>query len=268
MDNYTNQRVAIVTGGGTWIGAAICAALASQGCNVIVVGRRQQPIQQVVMQYSSENAKLIALSADVRCKEDRKKIIDTCLNEFHKVDILVNNAAITYVDSLLDYSEKNWSDVMKTNLDAPFFLSQLAIENMRERKWGRIINIASIYGSLALNNEFYPQSLPYSSPGNRGPMRACAYHASKGALLNLTREMAVAAGEWGITVNAVSPGMLPPDSPNDSLAYDVDILKRMTPIKQVGRPENIAHAVCYFTSDLANFTTGAELVVDGGWSIW
>jgi NAD(P)-dependent dehydrogenase (short-subunit alcohol dehydrogenase family) len=261
------NRVAIVTGGGTWIGSAITEVLSRGGMSVVIAGRRKEPIENTARRLTGAGGQVAAVPADIREKQGRQKIVDTCLEKFGRIDVLVNNAATSHFAPLLDYAEDDWNDVVKTNLDAAFFLSQLAFEDMRKRHWGRVVNIASVFGNLALNNSFYPNGLPMESPGDRGPVRASAYHASKGALINLTRELAVAAAPWGITVNVVSPGMIPPNQSEGGIC-DIKAMKQMTPVGRLGRPEDIAYAVKYFASEEASFTTGAELVVDGGWSIW
>lgn len=262
MGKTSDRRAAIVTGGGTWLGKGIVERLSAQGCDVLVVGRREQPIREV-----AEACNATYLSADICIDSDRRRIVAYALERFSRVDILINNAGVTHVDPLLDYDKAGWDRVMATNLEAPFYLSLLAIEDMRKRSWGRIVNIASVYGSYSLNYAFYPELSPVS-PGDRGPIRASAYHASKGGLINLTRELAVSVAEMGITVNMVSPGMFPPDEGHELLQYDNAIFENNCPMKRVGRPEHIAHAVSYFLAEEAGFTTGAELVVDGGWTIW
>lgn len=260
------KRSVVVTGGGTWIGRGIVERLSKQGYQILIVGRREKLIQEVA-EACKRKGEVEFLSADVCIESDRKRIITKAIELFGKIDILINNAGITHSDPLLDYSKEGWDKVMITNLESPFYLSLLAIEDMRKRSWGRIVNITSVYGSYSLNYEFYPDLTP-TSKGGRGPIRCCAYHASKGGLINLTRELAVSVAEMGITVNMVSPGMFPPDNNVHHLKYDIDIFKKNCPMKRVGRPENISHAVCYFLADDASFTTGTELVVDGGWTIW
>jgi NAD(P)-dependent dehydrogenase (short-subunit alcohol dehydrogenase family) len=138
---------------------------------------------------------------------------------------------------------------------------------MRDAQWGRIVNIGSVYGSLGLNNDYYEGRLPWDTPGGAGPVREVAYSASKGALLQLTRELATAVGRWNVTVNTVTPGMVPVDAiPMAPLIRHR--LEAMTPMRRTGTPSDIAAAVRYLVSEEASFVTGGELRVDGGWSIW
>lgn len=138
---------------------------------------------------------------------------------------------------------------------------------MRDHGGGRIVNIGSVYGSLGLNNTYYGARLPWITDGNRGPVREVAYSASKGAVLQLTRELATALGPWNITVNTVTPGMIPVAA--IPMAEDIrDRLSGMTPLGRVGLPSEIAPAVWFLAGPGASFITGAELKIDGGWSIW
>ena len=155
---------------------------------------------------------------------------------------------------------------MALNLDAAFFTAQAALPALREGGAGRIVNVGSVFGSLALNAALY-DAFPEGGP--HGPVRQPAYHAAKGGLLNLTRDLAAAVAPWGVTVNCVSPGMVLTDQTRELLAEEVKgRLARMTPMGRLGAPAEIAAAVRFLASEGASFVTGAELVVDGGWSLW
>src|SRR5262249_37799427 len=148
-----------------------------------------------------------------------------------------------------------------------FFMAQAVIPLMKDAGFGRIINIASVYGSLGLNASLYADLIPAEVEG--GPTRNPAYHASKGALVNLTRDLAIPIARWGITVNAISPGMFITEQSEGIVSDEVIAsLSRMTPAGRFGEPREIGYAVRFLASDEASFITGANLVVDGGWSIW
>ena len=156
---------------------------------------------------------------------------------------------------------------MATNVDAAFFMAQAVLPSMRERQWGRIVNIGSVYGVLG------PQSraLRHLHRRRRRQARSAspAYHTSKGAILNLTRDLAAAVARWKITVNTVSPGMVITEQSDGLLSPEVERkLCDMTPLGRFGKPEEIAHAVRFLASDQAAFITGEEIRVDGGWTIW
>jgi NAD(P)-dependent dehydrogenase (short-subunit alcohol dehydrogenase family) len=196
-------------------------------------------------------------------------MVEQCIRRFGRLDVLVNNAGTSSWAPLLDYPEDSWREVMGTNLEGPFFLTQAAVAEMRRRRWGRVINIASVYASLALNNYFYGDRMPAESAGDRGPVRASAYHASKSGLLTMTKDLAVAVARWGITVNTVSPGMLMTDLADNLLDDEVRRrIEEMTPLGRFGRPEEVGYAVRFLASEESSFITGTELVIDGGWSIW
>jgi NAD(P)-dependent dehydrogenase (short-subunit alcohol dehydrogenase family) len=138
---------------------------------------------------------------------------------------------------------------------------------MRDADGGRIVNVSSIYGHLAMDGGLYDELLPQA--GSEGPVRQPAYHASKGALATLTRELAVALAPWHITVNSVSPGMIHTPGSAPFLTSGIEkSLERRTPSGRFGTPEEIAAAVIYLASDEAAFITGADVRIDGGFSIW
>ncbi len=155
---------------------------------------------------------------------------------------------------------------MATNVDAAFFMAQRVLPSMRERHFGRIVNIGSVYGALALNPAHYDT---FTDDPEFGPRRQPAYHTSKGAVLNLTRDVAAAVAKWGVTVNTVSPGMVTTEQSDGLLSDEVNRrLCAMTPVGRFGEPAEIAYAVRFLVSERAGFITGTELTVDGGWSIW
>ncbi len=259
------QRVAIVTGAGTGIGKAIAVELANAGTPCVITGRRSEPLDDTVA-LAQEPGRIVAVAADITDAGDRQRIVDETLKTFGRIDILVNNAGISSIAPLLETDEAAWRRVMATNLDAAFFMAQAVLPSMRERQWGRIINIGSVYGALALNPALY-NSFP--DDAELGPTRQPAYHTSKGGILNLTRDLAVAVAKWRVTVNTVSPGMIITDQSRGLLSEDVKRkLCEMTPLGRFGEPEEIAHAVRFLASDQAAFITGQEIRVDGGWTIW
>ena len=259
-------RTAIVTGGGSGIGRAIALELASAGVRVAIAGRRVEALEET-RGLAGDGAHVLVVPGDIRDPESRGALVRQTVEEFGGVDILVNNAGVTALSAFLDYTVEEWRAVNETHAEAAFFLSQDAAPRLRDSDQGRIINIGSVYGSLAINNDYYGESLPWQTPNDRGPVREFGYAATKGAVLQLTRELATALAPWGITVNSVTPGMIPV-SANPLQDSTRERLSRMTPMGRVGRPEEIASVVRFVASGRSSFMTGSEITVDGGWSIW
>lgn len=261
----SEPRMAIVTGAGTGIGQAIALELAGAGIRTLIVGRRAAPLAETVARGPAANP-IMAISADITDAADRARIVATAIEHFGRVDILINNAGVSSIEPLFSASEAEWRRVMATNVEAAFFMAQAVLPGMRERGFGRIVNIGSVYGVLGLNPALYDA---FTEEGTLGPRRQPGYHTSKGAILNLTRDLAAAVGRWGVTVNTISPGMVITEQ-SEGLISDEVIrkLSDMTPVGRFGKPDEIAHAVAFLVSDRAAFITGEELRVDGGWTIW
>ncbi|NED98545.1 SDR family oxidoreductase, partial [Phytoactinopolyspora alkaliphila] len=228
----------------------------------------------------------VVVECDIRSAQDRDRLIDTAA-EHGQLFALVNNAGIARMRPLLDETVQDWRDTLETNLEAAFFLAQRAVEHMRPHGEGRIVNIASMHGIVGLNNQGLGNRAPETTPGDRGPVRESAYAASKGALIQMTRDLAAAVGRWGITVNAISPGNVPrpddhqnpptttnPDTPRppqlgDKMPPEVaQALAMQTPLQRLGTVDEIAGPVSFLLSRDATYITGANLVVDGGFTSW
>ena len=253
------RRSAIVTGGGSGLGRATATLLVQSGIDCVIAGRRIETLRETQELAGPASAALEPIVADVDQADARERLVEACVQRFGRLDILVNNAGGGSAHDLTAFPPDVWRADLATNLEAPFFLSQLAIPVMRRQGFGRIINIASILGMLASHpSVLAPTGLP---PLARG----AAYSAAKGGLISLTRELAVAVAREGITVNAVSPGYIErPERPR--AAPMLAAIEELTPMGRAGEPADIAHAIRYLCSDEASFVTGINLVVDGGWS--
>jgi NAD(P)-dependent dehydrogenase (short-subunit alcohol dehydrogenase family) len=240
-------KVAIVTGGGRGIGKAIALGLAGAGAKVVVGSRTQKEIEDVAAEISRLGGKALPVAVDLTVHEQLENLVNTTVKEFGRVDILVNNAARSFLRSLLDLREDGWDKVFNTNVRAVWLLSRLVAKKMAEQKSGRIINITTVGAEKA-------------------ELGMAAYGCSKAALKMLTRCMAREWAQLGINVNAVGPGLTRTDF-SKPIWSNPEVAKHVAmaiPKGRLAEPEEIVGAVLFLASDAANFITGQSIYVDGG----
>ena len=246
---------ALVTGGGTGLGRSMAEALAEAGARVTICGRRAEPLKAVVEFLVAAGHEARWVVADVTNDADRRRLFA----EAKAVDILVNNAGLGERKRWLDVTIDEWRAIMHLNLEAPFALAQLFVPPMIEKRWGRVINVSSIYGLIVGDPALY---------GDWG-VDLASYVASKHGLIGLTKHLAATVGATGVTVNALCPGMFPNTEQNASNARDlVAGIEARTPVKRAGGQDDLRAAVVYLASPGSAFYTGQSMVVDGGWTIW
>jgi len=242
-------KVALITGSGKGIGKAIALEFAEEGANVIVnYNKSKKEAEEVVREIKRIGSKAISVKADVSKKDEIDKLIEISLKEFKKIDILVNNAGVISVAPLQNITEEEWSKTMDVNLKGSFLCSQAVSKIMMKQKSGKIINISSIYGSIF------------------GGEYVIHYCVSKAGVANLTKSLAKALAPH-VKVNSISPGNI--DTEMTRRAGD-DFIKKViekTPLKRLGKPEEIAKAAVFLASNDSDFITGQNIVVDGGLSL-
>lgn len=239
-------QVAVVTGGSRGIGKAIVFELASRGAAIVVNYHNSAKAAEEIVEKIKKNGGLaLAVQADISDFEMAHNLIKTAIEEFEKVDILINNAGITRDMLIMMMSEKDWDEVNATNLKGTFNCSRAAVRHMMRKRYGRIINITSVSGQI----------------GNAGQTN---YSASKAGQIGFTKALAREVASRNITVNAVAAGYVETDIwdgvPEESKAGFLELI----PLGRKGEPEEIAYAVAFLASDEAGYITGQVLAVDGG----
>ncbi|NED96364.1 SDR family oxidoreductase [Phytoactinopolyspora alkaliphila] len=257
--------MAVITGGGRGIGRAITLRLVRHGWHCVIAGLEEADLKETSTLGDPLGRSIRTVTCDIATDDGRRAIKQAWAASFESLNLLVNCAARTTGIPLFEPSLEAWRDELETNVVAMAALSSWAVEVMKEQRDGVVINIGSVYGSLGLNHRFYEGEYP--GDGDSGPVHIPAYHASKGAVAALTRDLAVVAGQWNVRVNTISPGMI--QTPERTFGDErVRRFVEATPLHRMGRPEDVAAVVEFLASADASFVTGAEWVVDGGWSIW
>ncbi len=255
MGSDLHERIAIVSGGGTGIGAAIARKFADHGAHVVIAGRRRELLDQVAGEITGAGGRAETYAADLSREEDVDQLFAHVRNTYSRLDILVNNAAIAgEVGNIWELSFAGWDEAVRINLTGPWLCTRAAAHLMTPQRSGRIINIGSISGKRPL--------------ATRTP-----YTATKMGLLGLTRTCALELGEHNINVNLISPGAV--DTPRlEELAQKwgrpleemVATVAAQSALKRISTPEDIAECALFLASDRSQNITGIDVTVDGG--VW
>ncbi len=250
-------QVALVTGASSGLSAQIARALAKAGASLGLVARRKDRLEELARELGAKGVKTCVAPADVTDTAQLEGAIERVEAELGPLDLLVNGAGVAPLSRAEKHTRDKWDQALALNLTAAFEASQLVARRWIERKrGGRIIQVSSVIGFA----------------GN--PVhKAVGYSASKGALNNLTRHLAIEWAPYGIAVNALAPSYFPTEMTIDPRHGDVapeqqDAMRRFTPMDRLGRLEEIETAVLYLASPRSSYTTGSVIAVDGGWTAW
>ncbi len=264
-----SNRTAIVTGALGLLGREHCHALAGAGANVVVTDLDDNACEEFAEDLTAEyQVTSSGYGVDITDPHAIKALQSYVLEEFGRVDVLVNNAAINemiekggsdIMPALEDFPLDAWKQSVEVNLTGTFICCQVIGSGMAERKQGSIINIASTYALVAPD-----QSLYRKSDGSRPFYKSPAYPATKAAVLALTRYYAAFWGDRGVRVNSLSPGGVK----NGQDAEFIERYARKTPLGRMAQPSDYRGAIVFLASDSSCYMTGANLVVDGGWTAW
>lgn len=241
------DRVALVTGGGSGIGRAICLRFAREGASVVAADWHEARAQESADLIQAAGGAALAVRADVSDEADVAAMVNAAQARFGTVDVLVNNAAISDGDDVRTISAEQWDRNLAVVLKSVFLCTKAVLPGMIAQRHGSVVNIASVNGLAAFGGE------PYS--------------AAKAGVINLTKNLAVKYGEYGVRANAIAPGTIRTPIWQERLEQQPDIFDKLTrwyPLGRIGQPEDIANAALFLASDEASWITGTVLTVDGG----
>ncbi|MBI3403734.1 MAG: glucose 1-dehydrogenase [Acidobacteria bacterium] len=245
------RRVAIVTGGSRGLGEEIAEGLAEAGAALMLCARRDEWLTPTVTAMRTRGFTVEGALCDVAKAADVQRVVDRTIATYGRVDILINNAGVTWAAEPQDMPLDKWQKVVDVNLTGAFLFSQAAGRDMLTRQWGRIINVASISGLHASVNG------PHYAP----------YAATKAGLMGLTRELAASWGRQGIRVNAIAPGFFHSRLADAAIEMTEPAIRASNPIPRVGAAGELKGVAVFLAADASNYITGQTIVVDGGRTI-
>ena len=250
MFNLSN-RVAVITGASSGLGKQMAYAFAKQGANLAILARRVEKLEELKKELEKENIKVLAIKCDVTSTIDINNAAKIVEEEYGKVDILVNCAGSSKDAGVLDMKDEEWNFTIETDLTSVFKMTRAFANIMKKNNYGRIINIASMYG-LVGNDE----------------IPTIAYHASKGGVVNFTRAAAAELAKYNITVNAICPGYFYTELTTavlDTPKFQ-EFANTHVPMKRYGKEGELNAGVIFLASDEASYVTGTVLPIDGGYT--
>ncbi|MFJ3387706.1 SDR family oxidoreductase [Lysinibacillus sp. NPDC086135] len=244
-------KTAIITGGGRGLGAQIAQGFAEAGANIVLCSRKVEACEEVAVELAELGVQTLALACDVTKPEDTANVVSKTLETFGKIDILVNNSGASWGTPAVEMPFEAWQKVFDVNVNGTFLMTQAVGKIMLEQKSGKIINIASVAGLGGTLPDF---------------MDTIGYNASKGAVITLTKDLAVKWGPYGVNVNAIAPGFFPTKMSKVLIERGQDYLMGVTPLKRLGTENDLKGVALFLAAAASDYITGDVIVVDGGMS--
>jgi NAD(P)-dependent dehydrogenase (short-subunit alcohol dehydrogenase family) len=243
-------RVAVVTGGAVGLGRQMAEGLAEMGANLVLGARKKERCEQAAEELQKLGVKAIALACDVKDPASVREMVDAAVAQFSRIDILINNAGVSWGAPVEQMTLEQWNKVIETNLTGTFLCSQTVGKVMISQRRGNIINIASVAGL----------------GGSPPELQAIGYHASKGGVITFTKDLACKWAMHNIRVNAIAPGWFPTHMSEGVIKRDPKALLERIPLRRFGSESDLKGAAVFLASDASDYVTGHVLVVDGGQS--
>jgi gluconate 5-dehydrogenase len=245
-------RVALITGGSRGLGLQIAEALGEMGARLVITARKQHELDEAATHLGGQGVEVLAIAGDLQDVHASKALVERVLADRGRLDILVNNAGATWGAPAEEHPLEAWNKVINLNLTAVFALTQAAATRaMIPARYGRIVNIASVAGLNGTHADF---------------MRTIAYNTSKGGLVNFTRSLAAEWARYGVTVNAIAPGVFPTKMAKVMAQQHMDTIMQLTPMKRLGGDADLKGVAALLASDASSYITGQIVAVDGGMS--
>lgn len=244
-------RVAVVTGASSGLGKQMARAFAKQGANLVIIARRVERLEELKKELEEYGVKVLPIKCDVTSTEDIEKVTRMSEETFGKVDILLNCAGASKDKGVLDMEDSEWNFTIDTDLTSVFKMTRAFANIMKKNNYGRVINIASMYGLVG--NDQIP---------------TIAYHASKGGVVNFTRAAAAELAKYNITVNCICPGYFYTELTTDVLNTNMfkEFANNHVPMKRYGKEGELNAGAIFLASDEASYVTGVILPIDGGYT--
>jgi NAD(P)-dependent dehydrogenase (short-subunit alcohol dehydrogenase family) len=240
-------KLAVITGSSKGLGKAIALSYGDYGADLVLCARSVDLLEDVAHELRKKGCRALVVQLDVTRKKDVDAMVATVMEEFGKIDILVNNSGISIVNKFVDLSEEDFSRVMDVNIKGYFLCAQAVGRIMIKQKRGKIINMASVFGNV---------SMPLTS----------LYTISKAAIIGLTKALAIEWASFNIQVNALAPGFIDSGMGERSKEEYGSFVEKFMPAGRYGKEDEVAGAAIYLASPISDYTTGAVMLVDGGWS--
>jgi gluconate 5-dehydrogenase len=248
-------KVAIVTGASGGLGADAARAYVEAGADVAILARRKEKLDALKDELSASGRQVLAVQCDITKEDSVKAAVEAVMEKFGKIDILLNNAGVATLGGVDTLTEEQWDNAMNTNLKGIFLMSKYVVPHMKERKYGRIVNISSVNAIIADKEE---------------PFTRHAYNASKAGVRGLTMGMAATYGKDGITVNSIGPGLFESEMTSEGLFGNKEFMAYFNannPMNRPGAKGELNGTIIYLSSDAASYVNSQHIIVDGGGSI-